>query len=177
MSTNDWKQKNKGVQVNLYNLWERIRSGIYEIVKSRSFVAIILFCVLSALLIQRVFYLQIVKGEEYAENHELQIQKTREVEGTRGNIYDRNGKLLAYNELAYSVMIEDNGEYDSTEEKNKELNKVISTVIDMVESNGDSIINDFGVILDQNDNYMFIAESDTQRLRFIACMDRLPLTS
>ena len=26
MSTNDWKQKNKGVQVNLYNLWERIRS-------------------------------------------------------------------------------------------------------------------------------------------------------
>ena len=115
-----------------------------------------------------MFYLQIVKGEEYAENHELQIQKTREVEGTRGNIYDRNGKLLAYNELAYSVMIEDNGEYDSTEEKNKELNKVISTVIDMVESNGDSIINDFGVILDQNDNYMFIAESDTQRLRFIA---------
>ena len=95
------------------------------------------------------FYLQIVKGEEYAENYELQIQKTREVEGTRGNIYDRNGKLLAYNELAYSVMIEDNGEYDSTEEKNKELNKVISTVIDMVESNGDSIINDFGIILDQ----------------------------
>ncbi len=152
----------------MYSLWERIRSGIYEIVKSRSFVAIILFCVLSALLVQRVFYLQIVKGEEYAQNHELQIQKTREVEGTRGNIYDRNGKLLAYNELAYSVMIEDNGEYDSTEEKNKELNKVISTVIDMVESNGDSIINDFGVILDQNDNYMFIAESDTQRLRFIA---------
>ena len=124
--------------------------------------------VMSALLVQRVFYLQIVKGEEYADNYELQIQKTREVEGTRGNIYDRNGKLLAYNELAYSVVIEDNGEYDSTEEKNKELNKVISTVIDMAEANGDSIINNFGIILDQNDNYMYIAESNTQRLRFIA---------
>mgnify|MGYP000399924546 FL=1 len=90
------------------------------------------------------------------------------MEGTRGNIYDRNGKLLAYNELAYSVTIEDNGEYDSQKEKNKELNQVISTVIDMVEANGDSIINDFGIILDQNNNYMFVAESDTQRLRFIA---------
>ena len=132
------------------------------------FCGIIIFCVMSALLVQRVFYLQIVKGEEYADNYELQIQKTREVEGTRGNIYDRNGKLLAYNELAYSVVIEDNGEYDSTEEKNKELNKVISTVIDMAEANGDSIINNFGIILDQNDNYMYIAESNTQRLRFIA---------
>ena len=152
----------------MYNLWERIKSGIYEIVKSRSFVVIILFCVTSAILVQRVFYLQIVRGEEYADNYELQIQKTREVEGTRGNIYDRNGNLLAYNELAYSVTIEDNGDYDSQKEKNQELNQVISTVIDMVESNGDSIINDFGIILDQNGNYMFVAESDTQRLRFIA---------
>ncbi len=53
-------------------------------------------------------------------------------------------------------------------EKNKELNKIISTVIQMVESNGDSVINDFGIILDKNDNYVFVAESDTQRLRFIA---------
>ena len=45
---------------------------------------------------------------------------------------------------------------------------MISTVIDMAEANGDSIINNFGIILDQNDNYMYIAESNTQRLRFIA---------
>ena len=54
----------------MYNLWERIRSGIYEVVKSRCFVAIIIFCVMSALLVQRVFYLQIVKGEEYADNYD-----------------------------------------------------------------------------------------------------------
>lgn len=150
------------------NLWERIKSGIYEIVKSRVFVVIIVFCILSAILVQRVFYLQIVKGQDYADKYELQIQKTKEVEGTRGNIYDRNGTLLAYNELAYAVTIEDNGEYDSTKEKNKELNKVISTVIDMVESNGDTVISDFGIILDNNDSYIFVADSDTQRLRFIA---------
>ena len=92
----------------------------------------------------------------------------KEVQGTRGNIYDRNGYLLAYNELAYAVTIEDNGEYDDREHKNKELNRVVSSVIQMVESNGDTVINNFGVILDNNNNYMYVAENETQRLRFIA---------
>ena len=82
------------------SLWKRIKSGIAEVLKSRLFVAVIVFCIMSAVLIQRIFYLQIVKGQEYVENYKLQIQKTKDVEGTRGNIYDRNGKLLAYNELA-----------------------------------------------------------------------------
>ena len=152
----------------MYKLWERIKSGIYEIVKSRVFLVIIVFSILSAILLQRTFYLQIVKGQDYLDKYELQIQKTKEVEGTRGNIYDRNGVLLAYNELAYSVTIEDNGEYDSTAQKNEELNKVVTTVINMVESNGDTVINDFGIILDNDGTYAFTAESNTQRLRFIA---------
>ena len=86
------------------SLWKRIKSGIAEVLKSRLFVAVIVFCIMSAVLIQRIFYLQIVKGQEYVENYKLQIQKTKDVEGTRGNIYDRNGKLLAYNELALSLI-------------------------------------------------------------------------
>lgn len=152
----------------MYSFWERMKSGIYEVVRSRIFVIIIVFCVLSAILVQRVFYLQIVKGQEYFDDYKLQIQKTKEVQGTRGKIYDRNGVLLAYNELAYAVTIEDNGEYDSIKQKNQELNEVVSTVIEMVESNGDTVINDFGIILDNNQNYAYIAENDTQRLRFIA---------
>ena len=132
----------------MYNLWNRIKSGISDIVKLRTFIAIIMFCVLSAVLLQRVFYLQIVKGQNYTDKYELQIQKTKEVEGTRGNIYDRNGVLLAYNELAYSVTIQDNGDYDKKSEKNKALNQIVTKVINIVESNGDSVINDFGIILD-----------------------------
>ena len=47
-----------------------------EIVKSRLFVTVIAFCVLFAILIQRVFYLQIVKGQYYLDNYKLQIRKT-----------------------------------------------------------------------------------------------------
>ncbi|MGN1166810.1 MAG: penicillin-binding transpeptidase domain-containing protein [Lachnospiraceae bacterium] len=149
-------------------MWERIRNKVSEIVKSRVIVVIIVFCVTSAILVQRVFYLQIVKGQEYFDNYKLQIQKTKEVEGTRGNIYDRNGKLLAYNELAYAVTIEDNGEYDTKKQKNKELNKIVTQIIDIVEKNGDTVINDFGIILDNDNKYKFMAESQTRKLRFIA---------
>ncbi len=152
----------------MFDLLERLKTGIKEIVGSRAFITAVVFCLLSAVLVQRVFYLQIVKGQDYADRYEIQIQKTKEVEGTRGNIFDRNGRLLAFNELAYSVTIEDNGEYDSTKEKNQVLNEVVSTVIEMVESNGDTVISDFGIILDNNNNYMFVAENDVQRLRFVA---------
>ena len=128
------------MQADLYNLWNRVKSGVSEIVKSRTFIAIIVFCVLSAVLLQRVFYLQIVKGQNYTDKYELQIQKTKEVEGTRGNIYDRNGVLLAYNELAYSVTIQDNGDYDKKSEKNKALNQIVTKVINIVEQKCNEII-------------------------------------
>ena len=64
---------------------------------------ILVFCLSSSILIGRLFYLQIVKGEDYLQNYELSIRRTSTIQGTRGNIYDRNGELLAYNKLAYSV--------------------------------------------------------------------------
>lgn len=151
-------------------MFSRIKEWIMEIIKSRLFVTVIAFCVLFAILIQRVFYLQIVKGQYYLDNYKLQIRKTREVPGTRGNIYDRNGELLAYNELAYSVTIEDNGDYSSMtlKEKNKIINETVEEVIDIVESNGDTVISDFGIILNTSGNYEFAAQNETSKLRFLA---------
>ena len=151
-------------------MFNRIKEWIMEIIKSRLFVTVIAFCVLFAILIQRVFYLQIVKGQYYLDNYKLQIRKTREVPGTRGNIYDRNGELLAYNELAYSVTIEDNGDYSSMtlKEKNKIINETVEEVIDIVESNGDTVISDFGIILNTSGNYEFAAQNETSKLRFLA---------
>ena len=63
------------------------------------------------------FALQILHGEEYADNFNLSITKERTLKGTRGNILDRNGKPMAYNQLSYSIILEDNGTYDTTREK------------------------------------------------------------
>lgn len=152
----------------MYNLLDRLKAWVIEIVKSRAFVLMIVFCIMSAVLVQRVFYLQIVKGQEYLDNYKLQIQKTREVQGTRGRILDRNGVVLADNKLAYSVIIEDNGDYDTTKEKNGIINETLMKVIDIVESNGDSIINNFKIVLNDNDEYEYTMSEGTQRLRFLA---------
>ncbi|HJA19752.1 MAG TPA: penicillin-binding protein [Candidatus Mediterraneibacter ornithocaccae] len=137
--------------------------------KSRLMVLIIVFCLTSSVLIGRLFYLQIVRGEEYLENYELQIRRTSEIAATRGNIYDRNGNLLAYNELAYSVTIQDTVPTNtSSEDKNEILNNTLDQVLSIVENNGDSVIDSFGIILDSAGNYQFAETNETLRLRFIA---------
>lgn len=145
-----------------------MKDAVYRIVKSRLFVLILVFCVMFAVLINRVFYLQIVKGQDYLDNYKLQIRKTRETAGTRGKIYDRNGNLLAYNELAYTVTIEDNITADTRKEKNEIINGILDEIITIVESNGDSVISDFGVVLDSAGNYEFSQTNETLKLRFIA---------
>ena len=147
---------------------DRFKEGAEYIMRSRLITLIIVFCITSSILIGRLFYLQIVRGEDYLANYELQIRKTQEVAGTRGNIYDRNGNLLAYNELAYSVTIEDTITANTREEKNQQLNAVLDKVLSIVESHGDSVIDSFGIILDSAGTYQFTQSSDTQRLRFIA---------
>ena len=121
-------------------------------------------------LISRVFYLQIVNGEKYLDDFKLQIQKTQEIKATRGNIYDRNGNLLAYNELAFSVTIEDTGDFDiySNEKKNEKMNKNILDLLNILEKNGDSTVTYLGIILDTNNNFAFTSESETSRHRLIA---------
>ena len=58
---------------------DRIKEGAEYIMKSRLMVLIIVFCLTSSILIGRLFYLQIVRGEEYLENYELQIRRTSEI--------------------------------------------------------------------------------------------------
>ena len=150
------------------NIWNITKDFFLNIFKSRLNVLIALFCVLSFVLLQRVFVLQIVNGEDYLENYTLSIRKTKTIQGTRGNIYDRDGEILATNRLAYSVQIEDNGSYENREQKNTYINDTINRVIDMVEENGDSIINDFGIVLGKDGKYQFLYAEGTKRQRFLA---------
>lgn len=104
-------------------------------------------CILSFLLLWRVFNLQIINGQEYLDNYTLKIEKTRDLASTRGNIYDKNGKLLAYNELAYAITLEDNGVYNSRAERNKALNKELYRLLKVLDKNKDQIRNDFTSVI------------------------------
>ena len=113
------------------------------------------------ILLQRLFTLQIIKGEEYASNFNLTTTKTRTIKSTRGNIRDRNGELLAHNQLAYSIIIEDNGTYDSNRKKNLTLNYVAYSISNILRKNGESVDVTFHIVLDENGEYAFDAADFT----------------
>ena len=146
-------------------MFEELKENFIGLITSRVFVLIILFIGIGVVMFNRVFDLQIVHGEEYLDSFQMKIKKERTIKGSRGCIYDRNGNLLAYNELAHSVTIED--VYESDRFKNLNLNTTIYKLIGMIEQNGDSIVSDFKIVLDKNGKYSFSVEG-TSLLRFLA---------
>ncbi len=146
-------------------MFDELRDKIISIVTSRLTVCSAVFLLLGGILLYRCFDLQIVRGEEYLRDFVLQTEKTRDISSTRGKIYDKNGTVLAYNELAYSVKIED--VFESGSSKNKKMNATVKRLIEMIEKNGDSVITDFRIYLDEDGDFAFSAEGTTL-LRFLA---------
>lgn len=147
-------------------MFEDFKESLLNFITSRIFVLMLVFLTFFGILLGRVFLLQIINGEEYAESFTMKIKKEINIASTRGKIFDRNGKILADNVLSYSVTIEDNGTYQSDREKQTALNRIIAQVIEIVESHGDHIISDFGIIC-ENGRYAFTQEG-TALLRFKA---------
>lgn len=127
----------------------------------RTTVLIFIFAALSMVLIHRLFSLQIIHGQEYADNFSIMTTKTRTLKSTRGNIYDRNGQVLASNELSYSITLEDSGDYASNTERNRSLNGEIYKIIQIIESNGDTSSSDFRISVDSSGNYSYDVEGTT----------------
>lgn len=146
-------------------MFEDFKEKFIGLIKSRVFILIILISCLAIVMLRRVFDLQIVHGQEYMNSFETRIKKEITIDGARGNIYDRNGNLLAYNELAHAVTIED--VYESGTLKNYNLNNTIYETIKIIEGHGDKVVSDFKIKLDNNDRYIFSVEG-TSLSRFLA---------
>lgn len=132
----------------------------------RGFVLGIVFGVMFLILTVRLFCLQIIRGEEYAENFRLQIKREIILPGTRGNIYDRNGKLLAGNKIVYSVTLEDQENYNSDRKRQLDLNSRIWKTAAVIKEHGDSVENNLKITTDEHGNYRFTAEgSELNRFR------------
>ena len=144
---------------------KEIGSILKKIITSRVIPFVLIMVTLFVVLIQRLFVLQIVNGEFYKNSYNLKAEKTVTLEGYRGNIYDCEGRLLAYSELAYSVIIEDCGYYESSKVKHEVLNAIINDTVNIIEKNGDSVDYDFPIVYENNKFHFTI--SDNALLRFL----------
>ena len=95
----------------LGDFFEKIKS-------SRLFILGVIYIIMIFVLGSKLFTMQMVNGKEAQEKYVQKIKKTVTTTGARGNIYDRNGNLLAYNKLSYTVTITDVGYYKKPNDKN-----------------------------------------------------------
>lgn len=146
------------------DLLEITREFLKKLISSRLFILggflFFLFCVLGV----RLFNLQIVNGEEYQETYMARTERTVSLTGTRGNIYDRSGNVLAYNELSYNVVIQDNGDYETANERNR----MLLLLVRILNRHGESVEGEFQVGFDSSGEMVFTSASETSKKRFLA---------
>lgn len=143
-----------------------IKDFLKKFFSSRLFVLAAVFIVFFGIILARIFTLQVVNGKSYQENFSLKIQMKQPINAARGNIYDKKGKLLAYNELAYSISINDSTTYSSTKGKNKAVNAELAEILTVLKNNGETLNNDFKIDRKKDGTYSFnVSGSSLNRFR------------
>lgn len=159
----------KGLTKMIDEILSSIKEIILDHVKHRIFPVTVLIVVLFCVLIRQLFILQIREGEEHMENFIYKSEKTLNVESVRGRIMDRNGRILAYNDLSYAVVYSNDSNISNIAKakgmgENELKNKILSQTIKIIEDGGDTLFVDFPIKL-ENGNYKFTV-SDAQRKVF-----------
>jgi len=150
-------------------VFKEVLSFIFSIIKSRVFILCAVFTVLFGAVIVNLFNIQIINYETYSNSVSNISVREIEIPASRGNIYDRNGVLLAYNELTYTVEITD--VIESSDTKNATLNEIVYNTIKIIEANGDSIDEDFPLVISDNGEISFTSTlTNASRIRFLKNM-------
>lgn len=145
------------------DLLEILKDLFKKLLTSRLFALSIVFTVMFCALIIRLFDLQIVHGEEYLDGYIALTKKDIKTSSTRGNIYDRNGNVLAYNELAYSVTVQDTGDYT----RNNEWNLMLMELVEILDKHGETVQGNFEVAVNYNGEMVYTTSSEAARKRFL----------
>ena len=78
---------------------------------------VVMLALLLTFLCSNLYTIQYTNGAEYSEQSVSQVSETETVAASRGNILDRNGKVLVSNQVSYNVTLDLN--LLGNEEKNR----------------------------------------------------------
>ncbi|MDO4961961.1 MAG: penicillin-binding transpeptidase domain-containing protein [Eubacteriales bacterium] len=148
----------------LRNLIEGLRERLERPLQLRIFISGIFFLALFGILLNNLYTLQVINGTSYNEAFIEKIERTVKLPGARGNIYDADGKILAYNRLSYNVIIADDGSYSNYNDRNNMLYRLAG----ILEKHEVPVTSRFEVGLDEAGQFYYTTSSDASRNRFIA---------
>ncbi len=102
-----------------------------------------------AILIVRLFVLTINQSEAWSKEAEDQSVETLYTPGVRGNIYDRNGQILATNKQIFSV------NFNASNLTTEEINSSVYLLIKELERNDDEYVDNFPIKMSQKGNLYY----------------------
>ena len=110
-----------------------------KLLKNRFFYVAVCMGLVMLVLISRLYQLQIIDGESYRAKAHSVIDNVTElsVDAPRGNIYDRNGLLLATTRQSYKVQMV------NVDNPQEERNQMYLNLINLFIKNGDTYTNSF----------------------------------
>lgn len=134
-----------------------------KMVRSRLVILGVVYVFMVILLCTRLFTLQIVNGQQAQDAYIQKTKKTITTNGTRGNIYDADGNLLAYNKIAYSVTITDDGYYKKANDKNLMYYRLVQ----ILHKHNEKITGDFLIAVNDQDEFVYTATSNLAHKSFL----------
>ncbi|MBR1743255.1 MAG: hypothetical protein IJ733_15575, partial [Lachnospiraceae bacterium] len=144
---------------------DTLKEYIVAFFNSRLLPVGVIFILLLSILVNRMFELQIVDSEDYNAQTAKLDEKVREISASRGNMYDCNGKLLAYNKLSYNVIY--SSDENSSKLTSEQKNAMIYYLLQLLEENDCSLSLEFYIEFDNKGRANFTV-SGNALLRFKA---------
>lgn len=130
-----------------------------DLCKNRIFVMLCGVIVLFVIIVLRLFSLQIIHGEEYDASITASISKDLPVPASRGGIYDRYGRPLATNTVAYSVQVDGSVTLALSDNERKSLSMALT---DWLWENGHHQVNSLPIT--QSAPYAFTYEGTEEEM-------------
>ena len=151
------------MQIVLYIIKEIFRGE-----NNRNNIIGFIFSIMFLVIVVRLFNLQIINGDYYEQNYVQKSVKTVTIPAARGNIYDIDGNILAYNELVKNITIAD---VDAYKQNNKDINarnRMLLSLAKILEKYNCNISSRYFVEIDDKGNFEFTTTSEKQHRTFIA---------
>lgn len=134
---------------------KKLMLALKNFFSNRSLILAILVIGVAIIYIGQLFSIQIIQGKEFREQSEKRMLRTENIVAPRGEIYDRNGVVLATSKLSFNVNL-----YKVNVEI-EEQNDAISQFVRILDANQDKIDSTFPV--NEDFNYFNFSSAEEEK--------------
>lgn len=105
----------------------------------------------------RLFVLTMVQHDRWVGEAATQNTKTLYTSAPRGNIYDRNGNLLAGNRQVFNLV------FNASNLSTSEINQSALTIINKLIENGDEYSDDFPIVIGEDGKFSYTFDTELEK--------------